>query len=252
MKSRIFYAAKINIHGNIFSQDLENLIYNHIPRVLLESTTIKIHTWNWTFTDVEKINYNEQILITGNLTKSKHVNQKIRKGNKTSTVNSDDELAQTSFFVYDIKNEILAHEKTGSIDIVDFRNVFTDILGRDEYVGEVKIYPIPEPYKIREEISTMEKLTSLKFYLIHPNPGKKEFNLYQKIIKENSLKELDIGMENKDGFEITKTAVGTAAQDEPKFNSTVEAGIELVESGYGDIKVKGYNTYIKKGKKRIQ
>lgn len=248
MKNRTFYAAKINIHGNIFSQNLDDLIFNHIPRVLLDSTTVRIHSWNWTFTDVEKINHNGQLLITGNLTRSKLVNQKIRKGKKTTKVKSEEELAQTSFFVYDVKNEILIHEKTGSIDIDDFRNVFTNVLGRDEYVGEVKINPIPEPYQIRKEILSMEKLTSLKLFLIHPNPGEKEYNLYQKIIDQNSLKELDINMENKDGFEITKKELKNNGGDE--LTSTVEDGIKLIESGYGNIKITGFNTYVKKGKNK--
>lgn len=83
MRTRVFYAAKINIHGNIFSQDLDELIKVHIPRVILESDSIKVNTWNWSFTDIENKEINGRQLITGNVTKSKHTTQKVRMGQKT-------------------------------------------------------------------------------------------------------------------------------------------------------------------------
>ena len=55
MSKRTFYAAKINIHGNILSPNLIELIEIHIPRVILkQKPDLKIHTWNWTFTDVKQ------------------------------------------------------------------------------------------------------------------------------------------------------------------------------------------------------
>ncbi|RDU35489.1 hypothetical protein DRW41_17260 [Neobacillus piezotolerans] len=247
MRSRTFFAAKINIHGNIFSQDLDELIFVHIPRVILESESKRIHSWNWSFTDIESINVENRNLITGNLTKSKHANQNVKVGKKTVKKKSEDELAHTAFFVYDISNEILVHESTGAISQFDFRRVFTDLLSRDPLVGEVKILPIPEPHKLRQELLSIEKITTVTFHLIHPNPGKREFDLYQSLIHDYGLKELDISMSNKEGFPVVEDKDKDGEAD---FKPAIESGISLVESGYGDVEFAGFDEVVVQGKKK--
>jgi hypothetical protein len=246
MSKRTFYAAKINIHANIFSQDLEELINHHIPRVILESKPLKVNTWNWTFTDVDSIDFENQRLIIGNVTKSKHTNQTIRIGQKTTKVKSEHELAHRSFFVYDPEGEILVHESTSAITAHEFRVLFTRLLSIDPYVGEVVINPIPVPHVIRKEIMAIENITKIHFHLIHPNPGREEFNLYQDIIKENGLKELNVEMVNKDGFKIADVSTTKSFQ----FKKSIESGIALVESGYGDILIKGFNKALRQGKRK--
>jgi hypothetical protein len=247
MHKRTFFAAKINVHANIFSQDLFEIIRRHIPRVILESKPLKINSWNWSFTDVEKIIINDNEIITGNVTKSKFTSQKVKIGDRTEKRKTDYELAHTAFFMYDPQSEILAHESTGSISAYEFRELFTKLLSSDPYVGDVIINPIPIPQKIREEFLAIDKITKVQFHLIHPNPGKKEFNLYQGIINENGLKQLHIEMENKDGFEVGKTNKDTG---EVVFKESIENGIALVESGYGSIDVKGFNQTIVPGKRK--
>lgn len=240
MRKRRFYAAKVNVHENIFSQNVNEIIEFHIPRVILESKPVKINTWNWMFTDVKKVLHKDRTFIIGNVTKSKITKQKVRIKNVTKEIETDYELAHTAFFVYDPAGEILAHESTSAISDVDFRELFTKLLSRDVYVGEVKVMPIPEPYRIREEILTFDKLTRLHFHLIHPNYGREEFNLYQEIINENGLKELDVKMINKDGFSVNNEG----------FSKSIENAISLVESGYGDMEVTGYNEVIVEGKRK--
>ncbi|GKU82691.1 hypothetical protein NCCP28_20870 [Niallia sp. NCCP-28] len=247
MHKRTFYAAKINVHENIFSLDLNEIINVHIPRVIIESKPIKINSWNWSFTDVSKIPNNNETIIIGNVTKSKFKNQKVKIGDKTVQRTTDYELAHTAFFVYDPQSEILAHESTGSISAQEFRELFTKLLSSDTMVGDVVINPIPVPQHIRSQLLTIDNITHVGFYLIHPNPGKEEFNSYQDIINDAGLKELIIQMENKDGFKVLSDKT---SDEKPEFINSIENGISLVESGYGTIDVKGYNEVVVKGKRK--
>lgn len=244
MRNRNFFIAKVNIHGNIFSQDLHELITIHIPRVLLEQKTIKINTWNWSFTDVVEEIIDDKKIIHGNVTKSKHKKQKYRIGTRTVEEIPQNELAETAFFVYDPHSELLVHESNASISAIEFRNFFTILLSRDYKVGEVVINPIPVPYKIREELKSFDKVTRIAFHLIHPNPGKPEYNLFNKIIKDVKLKELDIEMENKDGIQVYNDASGE------QLNEVIVDGVKLVESGYGDVDFSGYNEQTILGKRK--
>ncbi|MDE0581514.1 hypothetical protein ON064_00425 [Planococcus sp. A6] len=246
MANRKFFIAKVNIHGNIFSQNLDELIKVHIPRVILNPEEIKINTWNWSFTDVANYVINDKNLIIGNVTKSKFKKQKFKDGGKTFLSVSENELAETAFFVYDPENELLVHQSNTSISAPEFRNFFTRLLSRDTYVGEVIINPIPIPYKIKDELKSYDKITRIAFHLIHPNPGKKEFNLYNQIIDGVQLKELDIDMKNKDGIDIYEDE----STEQSNLNEVIEDGINLVEKGYGDIDINGYNETTIQGKRK--
>ncbi|MFD0825808.1 hypothetical protein ACT8ZR_09030 [Neobacillus sp. M.A.Huq-85] len=245
MRNRKFYIAKINIHGNIFSQNLEELISNHIPRVLLNPKDSKFNTWNWSFTDVEEKFIDNKKVITGNVTKSKLKKQKYRVGSKTIEEIPENEIAETAFFVYDPSSELLVHESNASISAVEFRNFFTILLSRDPYIGKVIIKPIPVPYKIKQELKSYDKVTRISFHLIHPNPGKKEFNIFNQIIHDTKLKELDITLQNQDGINIYENDETTE-----DFNGVIEDGIKLVEKGYGEVDLSGYNEQTVIGKRK--
>ncbi|GLI04312.1 hypothetical protein YDYSG_03420 [Paenibacillus tyrfis] len=244
MAKRVFYASKVNVHAHIFSQNLDDIISIHIPRVIKEAPSIKIGSYNWSITDVKTISYNNDVFIIGNLTKSKQVKLKMRVGASTEDVTTDFEVARTSMFVYHSLSEILVHEVSSYIDEVDFINVFERLVGRDPYVGEVKVITIPEPHKIRTEMLSMQKISSVHFHLIHPNPGKKEFNIYNSLIDQHDLKELDLRMANRDGMNIKEDA------EKENFTETIESGIELVETGYGAVDIKGFDEHKIKGRRK--
>jgi hypothetical protein len=153
------------------------------------------------------------------------------------------------------------------------------VLSGNPIIGEVKIKAVPEPYKIRKEIEAMQYVTTVHFQLIHPNPGKSEFNLYNKIIHENRAKQLDIKMNNDKGLqlkhsndnreeseketieeivlqnflEIEESDVQAASPIEINNNSytdSIENGISLVESGYGTVEVKGFDEIITEGRSK--
>ncbi|MGG1639762.1 hypothetical protein ACIFQM_00405, partial [Paenibacillus sp. NRS-1782] len=243
----------------------------------------RVNTYNLSFTDVEEIEHEKNKLIVGNITKSKHAPQKVRIGSTTGVVRSEYELARTSFFVYHPQNEIIVYEVNSSIKDTDFRVFFTKFLSKDHLIGEVKIKPVPEPYQIRTELESIQTITSVHFQLIHPNPGKKDFNLYNQIIHENKLKELDIKMVNNQGLQLKalpkveqlterdnfepiilstyieldeieerkQETVSTEESKDEEYTQSIENGIHLVESGYGSVEIKGFDivTLPGKGKK---
>lgn len=249
MAKRVFYAAKVNVHAHIFSQNLQELISFHIPRVILEAPSIKVNSFNWSFTDTKELFHDNHRIIIGNVTRSKHTNQKVKIGHKTDKIRSEYEIARTAFFVYHPESEILVHEVNSSIPDDAFRIFFTKLLSRDPYIGDVVIKAIPEPRKIRDEILMMNVVTDLHFNLIHPNPGKPEHNLYQQLIREQKLKELEIRMSNKlEGIKLTDNDFDLDGN--VKFSENIESGINLVESGYGTVDVRGFNPQIIEGKKK--
>lgn len=282
---KVFYAAKVNVHENIFNQNLQEIIRIHIPRVVLSMPTIRINSFNLSFTDAVEVYHEGHKLIIGNITKSKHASQKVKIGSSTNFVKSEHELARTSFFVYHPENEIITYEVNSSITDSEFRSFFTAILSRDNYVGEVKIKTVPEPYKIRSEIQAMQTVTTVHFHLIHPNPGKKEFNLYNQIIQDNKLKELEIKMNNDKGLELRRHVLVSeqptkqdsqedillpsfielediqkeqvieanktfTGNEDLEFTESIENGISLVESGYGTVDIKGYDEITVEGKRK--
>lgn len=282
---KTFYAAKINVHENIFSQNLQEIIRVHIPKAILAMPTIKVNSFNLSFTDAVEIVHDGHTLIIGNITKSKYASQKVKIGSSTNYVKSEHELAKTSFFVYHPENEIIAYEVNSSITDKEFRSFFTTILSRDNNIGEVKIKTIPEPFKIRSEIQAMQTVTTIHFHLIHPNPGKKAFNLYNKIIQDNKLKELEIKMNNNKGLVLKPQALVTEQSkvqlpneeivlptfidltdvgndkavpnpvdnrefEVEEFTESIENGISLVESGYGTVDIKGYDEITVEGKRK--
>ncbi|WP_028592379.1 hypothetical protein [Paenibacillus massiliensis] len=271
---KTFYAAKINVHENIFNQNLQEIIRVHIPKAILAMPTIRVNSFNLSFTDVVETIFEGNRIIAGNITKSKHSSQKVRIGSSTNIVKSEYELAKTSFFVYHPESEIICYEVNSSINDDEFRSFFTKILSRDNIIGEVIIKTIPEPYKIRSEIQAMQTVTTIHFQLIHPNPGKDAFNLYNKIIKDNQLKELEIKMFNKKGVVLRSTLpvieefsgqneeviilkpyidlneekdksmpnpIFDNGAETGEFNESIENGISLVESGYGAVSIKGFD-----------
>lgn len=244
MTKRVFYASKVNVHANIFSQDLEEIIRVFIPRVILSAPNVRRGSYNWSITDVNTVTVNNNEVIIGNVTKSRHATLKQKIGSSTEDIVTEFEVARTSFFVYHPISEIIVHEVNSYIYEDDFISVFENLIGRDPYIGEIRVIPIPEPHKIRSELKSMQKITSIHFHLIHPNPGKKEFDLYNKLIDQHDLKELDLRMANRDGMKITDKDY------QEQLTDPIENGIQLVETGYGGVDIRGFDEQKVKGKRK--
>jgi hypothetical protein len=60
---KTFYAAKVNVHENIFNQNLEEIIQKLIPDMIKSMPTIKLNTYNVSFTDVEEVIHDNHTLL---------------------------------------------------------------------------------------------------------------------------------------------------------------------------------------------
>ena len=284
--NKTFYFAKVNVHENIFSEDLDNIIKNEIPRVIESATDIKLNSSTISFTDIIKTQIEDKTIIMGHVTNSKKEKMRFKEGPTTYFTMSEKEIANSALFIYDIESEILAFTTASKISIADFITYFTKLLSQDPMVGTVIIKTLPERYDLIKEFKVLDKITSVKFSLIQPNPRTRHYNLYNKIIGETKAKTLDVTIkEDSDGIDIgvTKKVSNqkiTQEEDSPKqltlpleestslqmqdessnqefsndeeqFNQPISDGIELVNNGYGEIVIKGETySYISQGGKR--
>ncbi|RIJ65498.1 hypothetical protein [Rummeliibacillus sp. POC4] len=242
---RQFYFAKINIHGNIFKPNLEELIETEIPRVIKSATDIKMKKRTLSFTDINEDKINNRSIILGNVTTSKFENLRVKDGQQTYFSKPNKELASSSMFIYDLEKEIIAFESTGKINLDQFIKFFTQLLSQDEIVGEVVIKVFPEEYHIIKELQEIEKIKSIKFNLIHPNPRSKHYNMYEKMVTDTGAKKVDITLrDEREGLDVLIEGSEIKTQ-------TVSDGVAMVESGYGDLEIHGENyTFVPSGKKR--
>lgn len=244
---KTFNFAKVNIHGNIFKPNLHELIETEIPRVLKTAKEIKLKKKTISLTDVHSSIIDNRPVIIGHLTNSKKETRRVKEGDFTYLHSFDKEFANSAVFVYDLKSEILAFSTANGINVDDFIKYFTKLLSADNVVGEVIIKILPQEYDIINEIKVLEKITFIKFQLIHPNPpSSKHYNKFEEMVKETKAKEAVVSFKDqKDGLNIHTNSNGEITND------TIKDGIEMVESGYGDVEIKGENySYVDSGVQR--
>ncbi|WP_017379778.1 hypothetical protein [Paenisporosarcina sp. TG-14] len=236
MAKKKFYFAKVNVSENIFSPDVNTIINELIPMAIRNhSSIISNNESQFSFTDTDEILVNNRLYIHGNLTKAKKMKLLIKDGETTKIKIYDDLGAKVVKFIYDIENEVIVYCPTSDINENHFIKFFQELVELDLRIGEIKIIPYSTKNSIREKIKSFEVVTELNFYLIKPNPGKKEFYDFEKIIDENNLKELNLKMYNEQGIKYNKE------ENENDFTDSIESGLSLVESAYGTVEVKGYN-----------
>lgn len=244
MSRKKYFFAKLNVNGNIFFPDLNTIINKLIPNAIINNENeIPYYQNKFGFTDTRIISFGGNKFIHGNLTKSRKIKTLVKDGNVTKEKEFDELGAFTSEFFYDIKNEIIVYKPTSDISNEHFLRFFKELIETDYRIGELIIIPYQKENSIRAKIKSFDVVTNINFYLIKPNPGKREFYEFENIIKENNLKQLDLKMENKDGIKIQK--------NEKEFTDSIESGLSLVEKAYGTVEVKGYNNVVIKvpGKK---
>lgn len=236
MASKKYYFSKLSVSGNIFSPNVNVIINELIPEVILnKNNAITYYKSQYKFTDTYKIEVDGNTYIHGNLAKAKKVKALIIEDGNTKEKEYDDLGASVAEFIYDITTEVVAYRPTSDIKNENFVKFFKELIETDIRIGELKLIPYTKKNKIREVIRSFDVVTELNFYLIKPNAGRKEFYDFENIILENNLKELDLKMANKEGIKYTKD------EDENEFTDSIESGISLVESAYGTLDVKGYN-----------
>lgn len=280
--NKTFHFAKVNVHENIFSENLDNIIKYEIPRVIKNATDIKLNSSTISFTDIVLTQIEDKATIIGHLTNSKREKMRLKDGSTTYFTISEKEIANSALFIYDVESEILAFTTAVKISVDDFINYFTKLLSQDPLIGTVVIKTLPENYDLIKEFKILDKVTFVKFALIQPNPRARHYNLYNRIIGETKAKTLDIvlkeyddgidiGITKKDSVKVTTENAEAShdqltlpiedntnheatdeTNDEEQFNQPISDGIELVNNGYGEIVIKGetYSYVLKESKRK--
>lgn len=242
----VFYFSKINIHEKIESEAelVQDIIHNEIPRVILSAKEMKSGQTTVSFTDIIKIELEGNNIIKGNLTTSKYENIRLKDGASTYYSRTEKEVAASAMFMYFIEKEILVFETISKIPLVQFTKLFTKLLSSDPKVGKVKIFVLPEEHKLDEELKLFDKITSIEFNLIHPNPRSIHYNKYYNMVTDSGAKEIDVKLKDaEDGLNLNFDDTGKIQ------NKTIKDGVEMVELGYGSADIRGVNVNYIDGKR---
>lgn len=238
---RKFLAAKVNINGNIFSPNASELI-ELIPEAIKAGKIYKSKssTWDWEFTDLEEINYQDYKILKGNFTKSRKETKRVVKDQKIELFEIPDKVAYPSLFIYDPITEILVFEETGDIQRQHFIDAFEKLVYQSNYaIGKIDVNLITKKDELYHKIMEIEVLTKIEFELIPPNMIDKDtYKDLSDIIKKEKATRLKTSLENDRGLN--------------KHGNLIQNGIEMVSTGYGEVKAYGFNELPsrRKGKKK--
>ncbi|MCG3793631.1 hypothetical protein CN543_28845 [Bacillus toyonensis] len=221
-----FIAAKVNIHENIFSENVEDLI-RLIPHAILKKPEILQGDYRWKITETSEINEDGRTFIYGDLVRSQFESVEVLEGDNLIDYPIPDR-AYTSRFVYEPISEVLIFEETSKIRRDDFTKIFEKLIQQsDIQIGEVVISYINKTEDLVKKILALDVLTKIEFEFIHPNFHKKEtFRSLADILTEENAKKMKLNLENEKGLN--------------KDGQTINQGLEMI-SLYGEAKATGYN-----------
>ncbi|MBJ7956825.1 hypothetical protein JDS77_03670 [Bacillus cereus group sp. N28] len=221
-----FIASKINIHENIFSENVEELI-RLIPIAISKKPEILDGNYKWIITETNEIIEDGKNFIYGNLVMSRFESVKVLDGDELKE-HPIPGRAYTSRFVYEPTSEILIFEETSKIRRDDFIKIFAQLIQQSDFqIGEVIITFINQTEDLIKQIKSLDVLTKIEFEFIHPNfHGRKTFKSLSDIIREENANKMKLHLENEKGLN--------------KEGETINAGLEMIET-YGEAKATGHN-----------
>ncbi|MDX5476222.1 MAG: hypothetical protein LPK00_11870 [Bacillaceae bacterium] len=227
---RKFLAAKVNINGNIFNQNVKELILE-IPTAIKSNHILKSRksSWAWQFADVLEFNHENKQLLSGNFVKARREFRTVVEDGKTKQYEIPYQVAYPSFFIYDPVSEVLVFEETGDIQRNHFIDAFERIIFEANVtIGKIEVKLIPRKEELYKRIMEIEILTKIEFDLIHPNfYYKEEYEDLSEIIKREKATRMKTSLENEKGLN--------------KEGFIIKNGIEMVGQGYGEVKASGFN-----------
>jgi len=238
-----FYFAKLNINENIFSENLEELIEVNIPKAIEEAKEItildtrKLRTTEKpstiSFTDLFKEDFNGTEFLIGNLTRSITQIATVREDDVTRKIEVNEPTVDTATFIYDIKNEVLAFSKGTYISENQFIEYFKELIQLDVTLGEIEIILYPNFNELETILSKNPDIEKVIFRLIQPNPPRgKDYNRYKELSKDMHAPKIDIIYKDPKGrLKIIK--------DDGEYTDSAKDGLELVQSGYGEVEING-------------
>lgn len=170
--SSTYYVAKLNINGNIFTDEKN---FNKIKTELIPNRILSFKNGNsknyitqkkkkYTFADIEKL---DEDIIFGKIVKL--FNRELENVNEGKTLKKWEQDGKECKFFYSIENELFLLQKC---DLYKGGNALLDIIANlietDYNIGELKIKLLKTSQDIRK-ILIRDKIKEIQFNYIHPN-----------------------------------------------------------------------------------
>ncbi|MCI1912947.1 MAG: hypothetical protein LKJ06_07935 [Schleiferilactobacillus harbinensis] len=240
----LYYTAKLNISGNLFSNNLQEIKLKAIPETLMkfsdqqfgekmvvkestQKTANSVRYNRWILTDMEKI---DEGIIEGNLTKIFPREEIVLEGVRTKTTVEDQ--IRTAHFFYVIRDELLAFQSTTDINYQVFPRKFEILMKKadtDLQIGDVRIELLTRIDEFKQKLfSQPVRRVLLKF--VTPNDPKTTDSIAD-ILLGSRAKKADFKMENFTDDEGLQ-AKDSDGQPVKLFSDF----FLLLERGYGSLK----------------
>jgi hypothetical protein len=240
----LYYTAKLNISGNLFSNNLQEIKLKAIPETLMkfsdqqfgekmvvkegpQKTASSVRYNRWILTDMEKI---DEGIIEGNLTKIFPRDEVVLKGVRTKTTIED--KVRTAHFFYVIRDELLIFQSTTDINYQVFPRKFEILIKKADtglQIGDVRIELLTRIDEFKKELfSQPVRRVLLKF--VTPNDPKTTNSIADTLLGSHA-KKATFKMENFTDDEGLQ-AKDSDGQPVKLFSDF----LFLLEHGYGSLK----------------
>ncbi|SJZ91973.1 hypothetical protein [Selenihalanaerobacter shriftii] len=227
MKKIDLYATKISVSEKLFSHNLSDL-KQYILKAILESKGfIEYGDSIIGFTDINKFNIQRRILVVGKLCRGKDQAQKIIDSDSGELRDHHvPNVAHESYFLFDLKTEIVVFEERKYISKFQFGKMFSTLISYNQpNVGRLE-NKLLTSISILRQIDEFSEINYAKFNLIPANwDYSEEFDELDEKIKELEAEKAEHEYKSDGG--LNKEAM--------LFKDSVNMGL----SGYGDFKLGG-------------
>lgn len=231
-----YYLAKLNITENIFTDDIEKIKLDRIPKRILsfkQSTMFysvghKISgegKTKWTFSDVDQM---DDDIISGNIAKQESIDRIEIKDGK-SIVSTENNAKLVKFF-YLVKEELLLVQSNADINSADSVIIFRQLLLLNDQlhlIGDVDVKLLTDQSHLINELMSKPVRQIVLNYRVPNDP--KTINRVSDILLDAHAKTGALKMENPDGLE---------SKENGKLSKVFSDITTIVSKGYGTWKAK--------------
>lgn len=229
--SNIYYVAKLNINGNIFTDDKN---FNKIKTKLIPNKILSFKNGNsknyitqkkekYTFADIEKL---DKDIIFGKIVKL--FDRELENVNEGKTLKKWEQDGKECKFFYSIENELFLLQKCslyqGGNELL---NIIENLIETDYNIGELKIKLLKASQDIRK-ILINDKIKEIQFNYIHPN-DKTTLDQFSEAM--NSIEASTGNMNWKAAKEKTLVLADKYGNAKP----ITQDMLKYTNNGYGDI-----------------
>lgn len=170
-------------------------------------------------------------LVIGRLCKvSDRIIEQAPEAKEPIRVLASDAIISDSFFVFDPGSETVVFEdRSPDIEPVTFTKIFRRLcLTTDRDIFDMNVRIFPDKVQLRHEIEQFVKVVRADFEIVHANWfHTKALNDLDEALKDARARSGALRLENPRGLNLS--------------SDLLEDGLQMVERGYGGVKLSGYD-----------